>query len=189
MPFSIKVSNLGNGTSWEKILKEDRHVISYVKGYEAVGLVRATLMPVRTNNFKNFAKDFFLPTIVNHAIKVQHSVGRIFAILGALILDSLTFPIRLLTCIPAVILNAWQAKNPLKKYLVNVGVNPKLLKDDHVRERMQWEKLSATGYTTTPDGVRHPCYQYITHWSEQNINFIKVPTYPGYGYYESGRER
>lgn len=181
MPFSIKVSNLDNKSSWEKVLTNEQFqtVKPYVYGFEAVAIipVPATLKPVRTNNLKNFAKDFFLPTLVNHAIKVQHTIGRIFAILGALILDTLTFPIRLLTCIPTVIINARKEKNPLKNYLVNAGVDPKLLKDDHVRVRLEWEERFH--FPTFLD--RQP-----KHWSEQNVNFIEVPTYPGYDHNASG---
>jgi len=71
-----------------------------------------TLIPTRTNNLRNFAQDLFLPTFVNHALKLQNVVAKIFVILSALILDMLTFPIRLLTCMPKVLSNACQKQKP-----------------------------------------------------------------------------
>ena len=50
---------------------------------------------IRVNDFKkmqeNFAKDFFLPTTLNHAVKVQNIVLKVFAILASLVLDTVTF--------------------------------------------------------------------------------------------------
>jgi hypothetical protein len=108
--------------------------------------------------------------------------------LGALILDTLTFPIRLLTCIPRVISNAGQEQNPLKKYLLAEGVDPKLLESNHVKVRLEWEKTSQfpTSYWTTKDGVQHSKHSQEKHWSEQNVNFIEVPTYSGYDKFSSG---
>jgi hypothetical protein len=185
MPYSLTISNLENTTSWEKQLtpEEFQQVKSYAVGLGVVS-VPATLKPVRTNNLQNFAKDFFLPTLINHALKVEHTVGKIFAILGALILDSLTFPIRLLTCIPRVISNAHQEQNPLKKYLIDENVDPKLLESDYVRVRLEWEKTSQspTSYWTTEDGVQHSKHSQEKHWQEKNVNFIEVPIYTNYDY-------
>lgn len=190
MPYNIKISNLDNNTLWEKQLtaEEFPKVKSHIRGLKAVSILPASLMPVRTNNFHNFSKDFFLPTFVNHAIKVQHTVGKIFAVLGALILDTLTFPIRLLTCLPRTISNARKEQNPLKKYLINERIAPKLLKSDHVKVRLEWETTSQfpTSSWTTRDGVQHSKHSQDKHWSEQNINFIEVPTYSGYDYLASG---
>lgn len=190
MPFNIKVTNLDNNTVWEKQLTSDEYqqVKGYVKGKDTVGIIPATFTPVRTNNLKNFSKDFFLPTTLNHAIKVQHAVGKVFAILAALVLDVLTFPIRLLTVIPRIISNANQKENQLHKYLITEGVDKKLLESDHVRVRLEWEKTSQdpTQYWTTKDGVQHSKHRQENHWREEQVNFIEVPTYEGSDYSASG---
>lgn len=190
MVCSIKVFNSDNLISWERKLtvEEFDKIKSYVKGSHVVPIIRATLKPVRTNNLKNFGKDFFLPTVANQAVRIQHSAGRVFAILGALILDSLTFPIRLLTCVPRVISNAYRKENLLRKYLLNQGVEAKLIESDHVRVRLEWEKMSQypTSHWRTSDGVKHSKHSQEKHWSEENINFIEVPIYPGYDRRESG---
>ncbi len=183
MPFSIKISNSDNNSAWEKQLtsSEYQQVEDYVKGKNAVSIIPATFKPVRTNNLKNFSKDFFLPTTVNHAIKVQNMVGKIFAILASLVLDVLTFPIRLLTVIPRVISNAKQEENQLRKYLIIEGVDKKLLESDHVKVRLEWEETSQspTSFWTTNDGVQHSKHSQENHWREKNVNFIEVPRYDG----------
>lgn len=189
MPNCIKIYNLDNNYLWEKQLTNEEfpQVKGYVKGQSTVAILPAAFKPVRTNNLKNFSKDFFLPTTLNHAIKVQHTVGKVFAILASLVLDVLTFPIRLLTCIPRVISNGKQTENLLHKYLIAEGVDKKLLESDHVRVRLEWEKPSPlTSYWTDMDGVEHSSRSQEKHWREENVNFIEVPTYKGSGHLVSG---
>jgi len=190
MTFNIKVSSLDNNIFWEKQLTSDEYqqVKDYVKGKDTVSIIPATFKPVRTNNLKDFSKDFFLPTTINHAIKVQHVVGKIFAILASLVLDVATFPIRLLTVIPRVISNAKKEESQLHKYLITEGVDKKLLESDHVRVQLEWEKISRcfTAHWTTQDGVQHSSHSQEEHWKEEMVNFIEVPTYEGSGDFSSG---
>lgn len=190
MSFCIKVSNLDNNSAWKKQLtnEEFSQVKGYVKGKSTVAILPAAFKPVRTNNLKNFSKDFFLPTTINHAINVQHTVGKVFAILASLALDVLTFPIRLLTCIPRVISNAKQKENLLQKYLIAEGINQKILESDRVRVRLEWEKTSQspTSYWTTMDGIEHSSHSQEKHWREENISFIEVPIYEGSDHLDSG---
>lgn len=67
---------------------------------KVVNLLPALLIPVRTNAWKNFSQDFFFPTTVHHATRIKGVVRQIFAILGALLLDIFTLPIRLFTALP-----------------------------------------------------------------------------------------
>jgi hypothetical protein len=185
----IKVSNLDNKTYWQKELtnEEFQTVKTYVEGKNTVNLIRAAVIPVRTNNFKNFSKDFFLPTVVNHALKVQHEVGEVFAILGALVLDVTLFPIRLFTCIPRVISNAKQKENALCKYLKAEGVSKRLLASDHVRVILEWEVPNTfPKMQWVKDSVVHKVYGNTKCWSEQNVNFIELPSYKGSGVLRSG---
>lgn len=191
MPNYIKVSNLENKTVWEKQLNEEE--VQQVKGYikeckSTVSLISATFKPVRTNNLSNFSKDFFLPTTVNHAIKVQNTVGRIFAVLASLVLDAVTFPIRLLTCIPRVISNSKQKENPFRKYLIDEGVDKKILESDHVRVKLGWEKTNQDCYTkwTDKDGKVHTKYHQKQYWEKEPVNFIEQPTYKGSVHFASG---
>lgn len=81
------------------------------------GVVKAVLLPIRTNTIGNIAKDLFLPLVC--AIKVQEIGFRIFLSLLLLPLDVLTLPIRLVTLIPRAIMNCKTApkKHPLSIYL------------------------------------------------------------------------
>lgn len=80
---------------------------------------QAVFMPIRTSNCCDFIKDFFLPTVVNGAFKVNHVVFRIFAVLLCLPLDLLTFPLRVLTVIPRCYGNQFEKtrEHPLRAYL------------------------------------------------------------------------
>lgn len=180
MPNSIKIYNLENNASWEKQLSdaECTEVQGYIKGGKGtVGIIPATFKPVRTNNLNNFAKDFFLPTTVNHAIKVQNTIGKIFAILAALVFDMITFPVRLVTCIPRVNENAGTELSLFRNYLLSEGVDAKLLESDHVKVRLDWE--IPTTMIINRDGRRHIKNTIDKHWRVTNINFIEVPAYEG----------
>lgn len=167
----VKVMNLENHGTWEKQLAPDEfdRVQGAMKSRDIVPLFLAAFTTVRSNNGKNFAKDFFLPTVVNHAFKVKNIVGMIFAVLGALIFDAITLPFRLLTTIPKVIANAREEVHPLLKYLKEQNVDKQLLSSDHVRVRLVWE-------AELPDHRKMPSYKEI------NVNFIEQPSYN-----ESGR--
>lgn len=190
MISNIKVSNLENNVFWEKQLtnEEFKAVKDYVSSKSTLTVISATFKPVRTNNLKNFSKDFFLPTTINHAIKIQHAVGKVFAILAAFVLDILTFPVRLITVIPRTISNAKQEEHPLREYLIAQGVDSKLLELEHVRVRLDWESISQvpTSRRRAKDGAVHDLYRQEKHWIEQSINFIELPTYEGADYYVSG---
>lgn len=123
-----------NSQDKEIKIELERDEFNKIVGYcnnrrEAVTLFSATLYPVRTNNFSNFAKDFFLPTVVNQTIKVKDMAAKVFAIIGALFLDLATFPIRLVTFIPRIIMNAVKEEHTLLRYLRQHGKNEVLDSD------------------------------------------------------------
>ncbi len=159
MAYYIKVQNIENSLVWESNLTEQEFnkVKNWGAGHRTASIVAATVIPVRTNNLKNFSKDFFLPTTINHAVKVQNIVDKIFAVLAALPLDVLTFPVRLLTCIPRIISNTKQEEHLLRQYLINQNVDKKILENDHVRVTFMREEYS----------------------EELQVNFIEQPIYRG----------
>lgn len=184
MPTYINISNLDNTLSWEKQLSEGpeyEKVKTFVndKSRSSVGIIKATLTPIRTNNLKNFSKDFFLPTTINHAIKVQKAASKPFAILASLILDVLTFPIRFLTCIPRIISNAKQEEHLLHKYLIKEGADKTLLESGHARVELGLESISQfpTSTWTADDDSIHSKYSIEEKVSTKMVNFIEVPMY------------
>lgn len=182
----IKVFNSNNNTRWENNLSDEdfKQVEGYCKSRNSVPIIPAIFKPVRTNNLKNFAKDFFLPTTINRAIKVQNTVGRIFAILFSLVLDTITFPIRLLTCIPRVISNSKQGEHPLFKYLKDQKVDKKLLESDHVLVELAWETTDEHNFTQIGNTKTYnPVRRSVT----ENVNFIETPIHSHSYYYGPGR--
>lgn len=92
--------------------------LSFEYGRRTIYSLNALLYPVRTNNLKNFSKDFFLPNVCNIARRASLIVLMVFALF-----DIITFPIRVLTFLPRIIYNARHEKTSLEKYLIQEGFN------------------------------------------------------------------
>lgn len=168
MSNSITVINLENNTRWQKDLNDDDFQI--VKGHVDKGAVKDSLLytvlsgtwkPIRTNNLTNFAKDFFLPTTVNQALRIQNTIGKVIAAVVALFVDLLTLPIRVIMAIPRVIMNSKKEESPLYKYLLAEGVDSQLLASDYVQVGL----TKQTGSTLA--------------WKEFHVNFIELPAQDG----------
>lgn len=164
MEVSLIVTSVDDPDSnWQKEFKNSdqfRPVQEEMMGRKFVGILPGAFVPVRTNNCGRFAQDFFLPTVINHAIHVKNVVVKIFAILGALVLDVLTFISRILTCIPRAIINAKQKETPFHTYLRNENVGSRLLASESVLvSTMTW--LPGTSEQVT---------------SRMHIPFIDVPS-------------
>jgi hypothetical protein len=88
--------------------------VEFIDQYDVSGSAtpfwKASLIPLRMDNWCHFASDFFFPTLVNHAIKVDHIVLRMFALVFSIIFDIVTFLSRLVTC-PFQIFNHFNARN------------------------------------------------------------------------------
>lgn len=140
MVYSIKVTHPDNKIFWRKQpTEEEFHAVNnYCINCNSASVISATLKPIRTDNLKNFAKDFFLPTFFNQAIHVDNTAGKIFAILGSLVLDTITFPIRVITCIPRAISNAKREEHPLHKYLREEEADEAILSSDWVKLKFGW---------------------------------------------------
>jgi len=102
--------------------------------YSDVGFFAAAAKPLRTESIKNFAKDFFFPTLVNHALKINNIVKKIFVSLLAIMFDLVTFPCRLFVGIPLVLLqkDSHKKDHPLIK-IVGPELNPELASLDRLR--------------------------------------------------------
>ena len=88
------------------------------------------MVPVRTNNFRNFCEDFFLPTFINQALKCNNVALKIIYSIAYIICDVCTLPIRLITAIPHYLYNAPRSKKESHRfyqYLINNKVPRKKL--------------------------------------------------------------
>lgn len=110
-----------------------------------ISMLPATLFPVRTNNPSNFSKDFFLPTTLNHAINTQNTFKKVIALIGAIFLDLLTLPIRLITSAPRALFNA-HYQNPLKAFLIEKNADKVFIDTDtvNVQFKHKTENIIAT---------------------------------------------
>lgn len=137
MSYSIKVSPQPNWIEssvpfFEKKIDNDREgqLIDRVfkrMNQERIGLLRALIVPVRTDTLRNFCKDFFIPTVANYApLKCNDIALRIILCIGAAVCDFITFPLRLITVIPRYVYNAAhpKEKHKLYQYLIGQKVQP-----------------------------------------------------------------
>lgn len=169
MSYSITVSHVEKNIMWSCSLTQREYLEVRAcsrRARRAIGMIPAMFIPIRTHNWIGFVKDFFLPTTINHAIKVQHVTERVFAILAALFLDVITVPIRLVTCIPRVICNPKKEEHPLYKYLTAQCVDKQLLESDYVKVCLESEEQRQC----LPDSKG-------LYWREEYVNFIDVREY------------
>ncbi len=99
------------------------------KSVSGWGYLFMALTPLRTDNVKDFCKDFFLPGFVNLAHLVDGIALRIFVTCLLLPLDAITFPVRLVTT-PLRAAYSHMAPvyiHPLKKKLGDSVKNEKFL--------------------------------------------------------------
>lgn len=143
--FQMTVSSQGIEKKIDLDPIEFDQVVSYCnRGRKSVNFFAATLYPVRTNTLANFAKDAFLPTVMNHAIKVENTALRVLAIIGALFLDLITSPIRLLAAVPRIVLNMFKGEQILFLYLQNLGhgdvLNSDSVKVSLLQRGLGWQR-------------------------------------------------
>lgn len=120
----------------------------------------ANFIPVRTNRWKNFACDFFLPSVTRSAIKIDcFCIKKIFFRMLEIAFDFMTFPFRVVTVIPRAIYNSFypKEKDPFYLYLKSIGAPEDLLKEDSVFVRFESEneierveKKSTIGFIALP---------------------------------------
>lgn len=165
----IQVSNLDNSITWRKDLTldatEEVNRICF-KSRPTCNRFSACLIPVRTNHWANFSKDFFFPLLFNEAIHVQETVQKIFLILAALFFDLLTLPLRFIACVPRVIYNAAAGKTVFFEYLKKEGIPKELLEKDILQVRLQRQRTN----------IYMP-FVFDIFWQKSKHHFIEVPDY------------
>lgn len=172
----VKISNLENKTVWEKpiSIEEYKQIKSFMsKGHNTVLPFVAVLYPVRTNNLNNFAVDFFLPSTINIAIRVENVIGRVIATIAAIMLDVATLPIRLLTTIFRIQSNSNRAITPLHRYLLDQKVDSKLFETGYVNVHLSRIKTDVEFL-----GKKH---DKINAYRSMNFNIIEMPEYKDWG--------
>jgi len=105
-----------------------------------ISWLESLIIPVRTDNFSNFCKDFFLPGFFNEALKTKDVAHKIFLCILMPICDAITFLLRLFTVIPRYIHNAKHPKEAhlFYQYLIKNGVAPADLSAGRVYLEVEW---------------------------------------------------
>jgi hypothetical protein len=144
--------------------------LELVKGFcqsrAVVKLFPAILYPVRTQNYKSFAEDLLAPTLTNYALKVNNIVLKIFAIIGAVLLDLITLPIRQFAIIPRFIINDTAVEHPLHLFLRKKGIED-FLYAEKVQVELEWTEENEGDLEFNP----------VHHRKKMNVNFVEVPFY------------
>lgn len=163
MTYTVNYSFEGVAQKFDVTNEEAENLKSKFVSASKVSLLPAALIPVRTNNLSNFNKDLFLPTTLNHGVKANGSFKKVVAIAGAILLDLLTLPIRLITSVPRALVNAHN-QNPLRTHLIKTKCAEALFQADTINVVFtELKHLRYSGKT----------YEKII---TQNINLIEIPS-------------
>lgn len=149
------------------LLDEEVSLIeSYWENRPPVTNFSALLYPVRTNNFKNFALDLFLPATMQAALRIENVVLKVFAILAGVALDVLTLPIRLITALPRAIYNHVQPDSPLTEMLKRFDAPREIISSGRVKIEIRMD-------TNIPDAAER--YEEVIF----TTSLIAYPWYKG----------
>ncbi len=159
IPFFVKNFDLS---------EEFQTVMNLCDNKRRIDLFESLIIPIRTDTFNNFCKDFFLPTLINHALKFNHIALKIIYSVVLTICDICTFPIRVFTIIPRYLYNAAHPKeaHPFYQYLISNGVLVEDLSTDHVYLELAW---------TEPRGVFGQQGERSLATHRGTFNFIQLP--------------
>lgn len=133
-----KIYVKGTGLEWSKKVSDEEEYKGLLrfcndrsKG-EGANCIVSLFVPIRTNNLQNFSHDFFLPHVVNTAMKVDNIVLRIFLTLLFLPFDLLSLPLRCAFALPRYFANKSSPEHPLSAYLIREGAPADMLREGRV---------------------------------------------------------
>jgi len=95
------------------------------------------LIPVRTHTLQALSEDLFFPNLIHTALKIDNLALKIFMIIGSVIWDVISLPIRIVTLIPRMIFNESKTSHPFYQYLIEQRVDQRILDRDFVY--VTWE--------------------------------------------------
>lgn len=140
-----------------------------------IWLLRGSVMVIRTNSCASFAKDFFLPSVVNFALRANNIVVKIFGMLALLPYDLLTFPIRVITLIPRFIYNAKAAEAHLllkwfnTKKRAGVDVPASIFEAERLQIEVALEDKTVTTYWVNPRPIPYHDAETNQTTTRQNV--------------------
>lgn len=146
------------------------------------GICKAALIPVRTG-LKDFYKDLFLPTVVNRAFKVSNFAYRALAVIGALALDLLTFPVRPFTFAVRLYQTRNEKPHPLHTYLLQQNVAKESLEGGRLilkfTEQSTLEYIEDRSFPNPSIGESY-LKQNVQSKGSTDLFLLKYNCFPGY---------
>ena len=171
--MSVSLSVTGNNNQTMEFHFTDTeldHVKGLIKGRSTVPIILSSFQVVRTYNASVFAQDLLLPTVIQHAWKVNNIALKIIAVAFAFALDLATLPIRLLRCIPRAIANSKQDEHPLLTLIKEKAPEKSFYAKNHVVAKMIWREQE------TDPSINFLMGEVTTDQKEKivNVNFIEL---------------
>lgn len=170
MSFSIKARlGLDENSPWifEKnfdTFEEFHEVDLLCKGSnlkERANFIEQMFTPTRTDTLSNACKDLFFPMLFNTALKIDKLAIKLLVIPGSILLDMLTFPIRLINLIPIYLSNDTRDAHPLHRFLSENGADQSLLQTNTIFLEKYFVRNGGSGEEQI--------------WQNTTFDFIRVP--------------
>jgi len=94
----VAVQDMKGRDLYRREIQSDREIDPWIAankpGVQGWGVLKSSFVPVRVDNLADFARDLFLPTFVNHVLKINNVCLKIIAALFAIPWDLITYLIR-----------------------------------------------------------------------------------------------
>ncbi len=182
--MSVSLSVTGNNNQTIEFHFTDNeldHVKGLIKGRSTVPIILSSFQVVRTHSASMFAQDLLLPTVIQHAWKVNNIVLKIVAVAFAFALDLATLPIRLLRCIPRAVANSKQEEHPLLTLIKDKVSDNSFYARNHVVAKMTWREQE------TDPSINFLMGEVTTDQKEKtvNVNFIELHPHEDSGIFET----
>lgn len=147
-------------------------VVNLLDNKRRVGLLESLMVPVRTDNMRDFCTDFFFPGLFNEALKTRDVVEKVLLVIILGVVDIATLPVRLITVIPRCMHNSSHSKqsHPFYRYLINNGVAP-----DDLSEPYVYLKVASFSWCLEGDQEGTNQGQYNMAAREETFNFVELP--------------
>jgi hypothetical protein len=96
----VAVQDVSGNDLYRSPIQSKKEMDDWIKAnelsVEGWGITKSSFVPVRVDNCDDFSKDLFLPTFVNHVLKINNLFFKLLASIFALPWDVLTLPCRLI---------------------------------------------------------------------------------------------
>ncbi len=98
---NVEIKDLNGAILYQQNFNSDQDlkdfIVKYGKSKPGWSLLEGLVRPLRMDSWQHFAEDFFLPTFVHYALKVNQVALKVIASIFAIALDVITLPIRFIT--------------------------------------------------------------------------------------------